>query len=209
MAAENWQLRHGITKSIAYLPQGPPIAVWTKLQVPRTKTLDANYWNTIFQPLVHTIGHHETVWARVPGNPDVVLLATLWWTTSEMREFQVSPSSQLYREILQCEDIIPISTHETIYGFAYWFHFESQASELVGIRPPAFGPGVPLKEHFQTHLPVLQWTTETEALHGKQVHLLLWPHFWRDKEKVEYRHGPYAQKRFTERLYEFTEILKL
>jgi hypothetical protein len=76
MAAENWQLRHGITKSIAYLPQDPPIAAWTKLQIPRTKTLDANYWNTIFQPLVHPIGHHETVWARVPGNPDVVLLAT-------------------------------------------------------------------------------------------------------------------------------------
>ncbi|KAL3495883.1 hypothetical protein BJX62DRAFT_252879 [Aspergillus germanicus] len=242
MAAENLELRHGITKSIEYLPHDPPIAVWTKLQVPETKTLDTNYWNAFFQPLVHTIGHHETVWARVRDNPDVVLLATLWWTTSELREFQLSPSAQLYREILQREDIIHISSHETIYGSAHWFQrlkysitqifwvyfpapveesLQSQVSELVGIRPPAFGPGVPLKDHFQTHLPVLQWATETEVWHGKQVQLLLWPHFWRSKEKAEYRHEPYAQKRFTERveglgavecrdeLYDFTEIPKL
>ncbi|KAJ0267729.1 hypothetical protein COL922a_014859, partial [Colletotrichum nupharicola] len=102
------------------------------------------------------------------------------------------------------------------YSFVeiFWVYFpapvseslQSQVSQLAGISPPAFGPGGPLKEHFQTHLPALQWATEPETLRGEQVQLLLWPHFWRDKEKAEYRHAPYAQKRFLVRLEGFGPV---
>ncbi|KAJ0416011.1 hypothetical protein BJY00DRAFT_250134 [Aspergillus carlsbadensis] len=217
----------GLTKSIEYLPEDPPIAVWTKLRTSQTKGSGSCDWTELFQPLVHAVGHKETVWARMADNPDVVLLATLWWTTSELRDFEASPSAQLYRETLQREGIIPVSIHETIYGFAHWFQrlkysftqifwvyfpapvdksLQSQVSKLVGIRPPAFGPGVPLKEHFQTHLPVLHWATEPEVLHGTEARLLLWPHFWRNRERAEYRHEPYAQKRFIERLEELGPV---
>ncbi len=98
---------------------------------------------------------------------------------------------------------------------------QSRASKLVGIRPPALGPGVPQNKHRQTHLPVLQWATEPEVLRGKPVQLLLWPHFWSSEKHAEWRHEPYAQKRFIERItelnpaewkeeiYDFTQISKL
>ncbi|KAL2854581.1 hypothetical protein BJX68DRAFT_232042 [Aspergillus pseudodeflectus] len=108
-----------MAKSIEYLPQDPRVAVWTELQTARTNGSNSDYWTELFQPLVHAVGHKETVWARVPDNPDVVLLATLWWTTSELRSFEASPSAQLYYKTLQREQITRVSTREIIYGFAH------------------------------------------------------------------------------------------
>jgi hypothetical protein len=160
-----------------------------------------------------------------------------------MREFQVSPSAQLYRETLQCHEIIPISVHETICHHYTWFwglkqsfmqifwvyfpapvedSLRSQVSKIKGIRPaPPFGPGVSRDQYLQTQLPVWKWATEPEVLHGNQVHLLLWPHFWSSEKHAEWRHNPYAQKRFIERvegldsvelkdeIYQFSKMPKL
>ncbi|KAL4903111.1 hypothetical protein BDW74DRAFT_156661 [Aspergillus multicolor] len=225
--AEGLDANFGLTKSIAYLPNDPPIIVWTKLQARWSKTLDPEYRDELFQPLVHAVGHNETVWARGQDNPDVVFLVTLWWTTSELREFKASPSAQLYRESLQGEGITPLSTHETIYGSSNWFrglqysfmqifwvyfpapvdeNLQSAVKEIVGIRPPALGFGVPQKQRRQTHLPAWQWATRPEVLHGKQVQLFLWPHFWRTEEQAEWRHNHYAQPRFIKRVEELGPV---
>lgn len=66
----------GLTKSMEYLSGDPRVVVWTTLQIPPTKEIDTNHWNGLFQPLVHSVGHKETVWARVRDNPNVALLAT-------------------------------------------------------------------------------------------------------------------------------------
>jgi hypothetical protein len=80
-----------------------------------------------------------------------------------MREFMVSPSTQLYRENLMARGIIQMSSRETFsdrnsYWFCalqcsyvelFWVYFltpvteaqKTQISELKGIREPAFGIG--------------------------------------------------------------------
>ncbi|KAL4975902.1 hypothetical protein BDW66DRAFT_136606 [Aspergillus desertorum] len=69
--------------------------------------------------------------------------------------------------------------------------------------------------------PSWQWAIQAEVLHGESVQLFLWPHFWRTAEQAEWRHNPFAQPRFIERVEElgplewkeelynrFTKILK-
>ena len=51
----------GLTKSMEYLSDDPRIAVWTRLQIPPTKEINTNHWNALFQPLVHSVSHKETV----------------------------------------------------------------------------------------------------------------------------------------------------
>ncbi|KAJ9208805.1 hypothetical protein DTO021D3_22 [Paecilomyces variotii] len=193
----------GRTKSLTNDPNDPKIVVWTKLQVPPGEELDS-----YCQPLLHAVGHESTVWAREQGNPDIVMLATLWYTTSELRDFMASPSAQLYRESLANASIVPLISWETIHGYGSWFgplsrsftqlfwvYFpapmtqaqQAEISSLRGIRPPVMGFSIPQSQLRQRHLPVQLWATQTEYLHGQEAQLMLWPHFWRDAEKAEWR----------------------
>jgi hypothetical protein len=62
---------------------------------------------------------------------------------------------------------------------------QSEILQFPGIVPPAFGPGVPLTMSFQKRRPIQLWAHETETLQGKEVQLVLWPHFWRSVEKAK------------------------
>jgi hypothetical protein len=67
---------NGRTKSLINIENDPRIIVWTKLQVPPGEELGTNQWAAYFQPLVHTVGHDTTVWARVQESPNIIILAT-------------------------------------------------------------------------------------------------------------------------------------
>jgi hypothetical protein len=132
----------------------------------------------------------------------------VWYTTSELRDFMASPSAQLYRESLASGAIVPVVSFETIYGGARWFNSlarsftqlfwvyfpapmtqaqQAEISNLRGIRPPIMGFSIPQSQLKQRHDPVQLWVTQTEYLHGQEAQLMLWPHFWRDAEKAEFR----------------------
>ncbi|KAL6232374.1 hypothetical protein BDW75DRAFT_21927 [Aspergillus navahoensis] len=227
------------TKSFSNLPDDPAIAIWTKLQVPQGENFDSGHWDGLFQPLVHAIGHQETVWAKAEDSPEIVFLVTIWYTTSEQREFETFPSAQLYREGLQYKGIQLLSSHETIYGWSnwhlertfvqlFWVYFaapmddarRAEITELRAIRPPVMGFSVPHHELRQTRPASKQWATRLEMVNGQEVQLLLWPHFWRSREKAEWRIRSNMQKKFIEKLealgpvqwkeefYEFKKINK-
>jgi hypothetical protein len=56
------------------------------------------------------------------------------------------------------------------------------------MRPAALGPSVPRNHHITRHLPEPVCTTQTEHLNGAQAQLVLWPHFWANAKKAEWRH---------------------
>lgn len=62
----------------------------------------------------------------------------------------------------------------------------AQISQLKGICPPTMGLSIPHRELDQSRRPVQLWPTQTESLHGQEVQLMLWPHFWQDAKKAEY-----------------------
>ncbi|GAD91742.1 TRAF-like signal transducer, putative [Paecilomyces variotii No. 5] len=145
------------------------------------------------------------------AHTNAALNSVLWYTTSELRDFMASPSAQLYVESLASAEIVPLVSYETIYGYGHWFgvspllsrtftqlfwvYFpapmtqaqQAEVSNLRGIRPPVMGFSIPQSQLRQTHLPVQLWATKTEYLHGREAQLMLWPHFWRDAEKAEWR----------------------
>ncbi|KAJ9349789.1 hypothetical protein C8Q69DRAFT_480289 [Paecilomyces variotii] len=189
-------------------PNGPKV-VWTKLQVPLGVELDTDHWAGYFQPLLHAEGHKSTVWAKVQGSTDLVILATLWHTTSELRDFMASPSAQLYTESLASIGIIPLVSYETIpkgtiwfralprsFTQLFWVYFpapmtqaqQAQITSLKGMLPPALGFSMPRNLSVQTHIPAQSWATQIEDLHGQKAQLVLWLHLWRDARKAEWRH---------------------
>ncbi|KAJ5298043.1 hypothetical protein N7508_008292 [Penicillium antarcticum] len=100
----------------------PGVVVWNELQVPTGEELDTTRWAGYFHPLVQALGYRDSCWARVQGRLDIIILATLWETTSGLRNFTASPSAQLYRENLESRSITLLSSYETPYrGLANWF----------------------------------------------------------------------------------------
>ncbi|GIC86413.1 uncharacterized protein Aud_002784 [Aspergillus udagawae] len=184
------------------------ITVWTEFQVPHGEELNITEWNQLFQPLVQAAGHVESVWARILERPDIVLLASLWKTASALRGFTASLSAQLHWESLAARAIVPLGSHEfdprghipvwfdylrSSYVQLFWVYLpapvtrdkQSEILQLPGIVPAAFGPGVPRTMLFQKRRPMQIWAHETETLHGKEVQLMLWPHFWQSAEKAK------------------------
>lgn len=142
----------------------------------------------------------------------LIYIYSVWYTTSEFRDFATSPSAQLYRESLASDGIVLLAFHETFYGREGWFDVLSQSfvpsfiqlfwvyfsapmtqgqlaqvSKLRGIRPPVMGFSIPQSQLRQICLSVKLWATQTEYLHGQKVQLLIWPHFWRDEKAAEWR----------------------
>ncbi|KAL4883404.1 hypothetical protein BJY04DRAFT_216228 [Aspergillus karnatakaensis] len=191
---------------------------------------------TLYHELFHlVIGSKDTPNATYEWTSQQQLLADPTGFTArlddqdleELREFETSPSAQLYREGLQREEIAPLASHETIYNWSRWFgvlqlsfvqllwvYFpapvddarKAKIESLKGVYPAVLGPGVPRSEHRIAHFPTRQWATETETLHGQQVQLLLWPHFWSNEKKAEWRHEPYAQPKFIGKLEQFYPV---
>ncbi|KAJ5622948.1 hypothetical protein N7490_011553 [Penicillium lividum] len=182
----------------------PERFVLTKLQVPGE--LDDAQLTEYFQPLLHTPGHNRSMWGMIQDKPKTALLATLWETTDAIKYFQDSPSAQLLWEILAAKNIIILSSHETPYvgnwfevldsSFIqlFWVYFQApvtdaqrtEISKLRGLRPPASGFSVPRHHRPQTEIPIKAWATQPES---NATQLMLWPHFWRNSEKSEWRHG--------------------
>ncbi|KAI9039701.1 cytochrome P450 [Aspergillus affinis] len=194
------------------MDEDPEIVVWTELDVPQGEELDSAQWTRYFEPMIQAPGYENSAWARIKQRPNMIMLVTLWKSTSALREFTASPSAQLYRESLAARAIIPMAYHEVvIYGILNWFGALSRSyvqlfwvyfpapvtddqrkrvSKMPGICPPAMGPGVPRSRLPQTRLPQQLWTTPTDWRHGQEVELMFWPHFWQNEEKAEFRHTP-------------------
>lgn len=73
---DSYRTIDGRIRSFRTNPNDPNIIVWTKLQVPLGVELDNDHWAGYFRPLLHAIGHESTVWAKVQGSTDLVILAT-------------------------------------------------------------------------------------------------------------------------------------
>lgn len=126
---------------------------------------------------------------------------------SKLREFEGSPSAQLFWENLATRGIFRQASHETVYrsnwfsvlegSFVqlFWVYFPAPVDEaqmariekLRGIRPTAMGFSVPRSEIRQIHVPGKIWANQTEVFSDQEAQLMLWPHFWRNEEKAEYR----------------------
>ncbi|KAJ5517931.1 Dimeric alpha-beta barrel [Penicillium expansum] len=68
---------------------------------------------------------------------------------------------------------------------------KDEISKLKGIRQPAvvMSDGNPHRlNRPQFDSPTKIWATHTEFVHGQEVQLMLWPHFWRNAESSEYMH---------------------
>ncbi|RAL16622.1 uncharacterized protein BO97DRAFT_139808 [Aspergillus homomorphus CBS 101889] len=202
------------------------LVVWTELQVPSGLELHAEQWAGYFQPVIHAPGHIQSDWARVRERSDIVMLASLWHTAGEFRDFTASPCAQLYRENLASVGIIPVSSRETVNGSGYWFdcmqrsfvqlfwvYFpapvtedqRAQVQKLRGLATPAPAPGASRQYELQRSPPKQLWVAQTESWHGQEVQLLLWPHFWKNEEAAEWRllpanHYETIMERFTEAL---------
>ncbi|KAL3472461.1 hypothetical protein BJX99DRAFT_235397 [Aspergillus californicus] len=187
------------------------MVVWTKFQIPPGQELDTDEWAAYFQPLIHAEGHKESVWAKAPeeGNPNIVLLATAWYTTAALREFAASPSAQLFREDLASRGITPLLRFETLrwggnwfdalsrseYTQLHWIYFAApltdgeyaRISDIRGMEPPGSGSGVPHHRNLQVARDEKLWATQTDGQHGQETQLVLWAHFWGDEEKAEWR----------------------
>ncbi|KAJ6009603.1 hypothetical protein N7522_004619 [Penicillium canescens] len=184
----------------------PEIIVWQELRVPSEEPSDQ--WNSHFQPMIQALGHDESSWARIPERPDTVLMATLWCSNSALKDFRDSPSAQLFTEDLGAKGISLLTSYESIYS-GNWFqclcrsyvqlfqvYFQAPITEeqeartykVRGMCPAALGPSVPRKHHITRHLPEPVCTTQTEHLNGAQAQLVLWPHFWANAKKAEWRH---------------------
>lgn len=137
-----------------------------------------------------------------------------------MNEFRDSPSAQLFWESLNAKGITFLSSYESIYRGnwfgslcmsyiqLFWVYFQAPVTEeqrahissVDGITAPALGPSVPRKEYVQRRLPTQVWITQTEHLHGTQVELMMWPHFWANAKKAEFRHsGTWGNKTLTDK----------
>jgi hypothetical protein len=202
--------------------------------VPIGHESDKQRWVEYFQPLVHAAGHKQSIWARLRFNPEKVILGTrksypseaihhnipievnsltrllyLDWSDSlACREFESSPSAQLFREQLANDGITFLACHEFPDDWHHWFqsllprrfihifwvYFKVPVTEeqkqrvgkSVGIRPPVVLNLQP-NQRLQPRLPVKLWANRTEYLHGEEVQLLLWPHIWRDEEAALWR----------------------
>ncbi|OJJ63018.1 hypothetical protein ASPSYDRAFT_86666 [Aspergillus sydowii CBS 593.65] len=184
----------------------PGMVVWTKFHVP--EELDTKECIGYFQPLVHAVGHQETLWSRAAENTNTILIVSLWYTAAELGDFTASPSAQLYTENLASKGITPLVLFETIYWPGNWFsslsgsylqlHWvyfsvpmteahHAQISEIRGMEPPALGISGRQKNPVQKHRNVQLWATRTEDGNGQEVQLMLWLHFWRDAKKAEWR----------------------
>ncbi|KAF3392844.1 hypothetical protein F1880_008886 [Penicillium rolfsii] len=184
------------------------ILVWTELRVPIGHESDQQRWVEYFQPLVQAAGHRKSMWARLRVSSENMILGTRWSHSLAYREFESSPSAQLFREQLANDGITFLACHEfhddwhdwfqsllpSNFIHLFWVYFkvpvtEEQKQRLrkgAGIRPPAIlrpKPG----ERLQPRLPVKLWADRTEYLHGEEVQLLLWPHIWRDEEAARWR----------------------
>ncbi|KAJ5159492.1 uncharacterized protein N7482_006496 [Penicillium canariense] len=198
--------------SSTYKVRDLEIIVWTELRVPPSEELDTHQWTGHFQPLVQASGHHTSLWARIRERPNIVLLVTLWKSQADLRNFTVSPCAQIFWENLAGRGVSRLASHETIYrdnwftslqhSFIqlFWVYFPAPVDEAQlarisdpkkrGLRPPATGPGIPLSHRPARHIPAQEWATQTEFLHDQEVQLMLWPHFWGDEKKAEWRNGP-------------------
>jgi hypothetical protein len=135
------------------------------------------------------------------------LLYLDWSSNSACRDFESSPSAQIFREQLASDGITFLTCLEFPGYSQLWFHSlprrfihifwvyfkvpvsEEQKQRVVkrgGIRPPAVLSLRP-NQRLQPRLPVQLWATRTEYLHSEEVQLLLWPHIWRDEEAASWR----------------------
>ncbi|KAJ5957886.1 Dimeric alpha-beta barrel [Penicillium viridicatum] len=191
------------------------ILIWTRLQVPADLELEAE-WPEYSQPLIRAPGHNKSAWSRVQERPDTILLVTAWLAVSNAREFEASPTAQLYWDNLSCKGIIHISSHETLgrssfwmgpllesYVQLFWIYFTTPITEakmarifeLKGIRPPARGiDGQTYRnDTLQIGPPIKMWATHTESIQGQEAQLILWPHLWRNAKTAEWRYrGKYT-----------------
>ncbi|KAJ5204301.1 uncharacterized protein N7498_005180 [Penicillium cinerascens] len=82
-------------------------------------------------------------------------------------------------ENLGARGIVPVASYEVVYFSAPMTEAQrAQISQLKGICPPAMGFSIPHRELDQSHHPEHQ-----------EVQLILWPHFWQDAKKAEYRNS--------------------
>jgi hypothetical protein len=211
-----------------------PTIIWTELRVPIGHESDKQRWVEYFQPLVHAAGHIQSTWARLRFNPEKVILGTRksypseamhhntpskanlltrllyvdWSNSSACRDFESSPSAQLFREQLANDGITFLTCHEFPDDWYHWFqsllprrfihifwvYFKVPVTEeqkqrvvkSVGIRPPVVLNVLP-NQRLQPRLSAKIWATRTEYLHCDEVQLLLWPHIWRDEEAASWR----------------------
>ncbi|KAJ5634925.1 uncharacterized protein N7484_008238 [Penicillium longicatenatum] len=183
------------------------ILVWDELQVPPNMESDTDQWVRDFQLLVQIAGPFKCHWARSRERPDTVLLLTLWRCMLKLREFEDSPDAQLFWENLASKGILRLVSHETIYrnnwvnyldkSFVqlFWVYFpasldEDQLAEIMeskGINPPPMGFSVPRKDLIVARAPAKIWANKTKIVNGQETQLMMWPHFWRNEEKAEYR----------------------
>ncbi|KAJ5964744.1 Dimeric alpha-beta barrel [Penicillium vulpinum] len=76
-------------------------------------------WTEV-QPLFRAPPRHErSVWGRVRGSPDTILLITTWKSTLNITEFIASRLAQIYRENFESGGMIHMSSCEAFsrYGF--------------------------------------------------------------------------------------------
>lgn len=126
---------------------------------------------------------------------------------SKLREFEDSPDAQLFWENLASKGILRLASHDTVYrgnwvncldvSFIqlFWVYFptsldEDQLAEITeskGIHPPAMGFSVPRKDWFVARASAKIWANKTKIVNGQETQLMLWPHFWKNEEKAEYR----------------------
>jgi hypothetical protein len=130
----------------------------------------------------------------------------VWPNLSKLRDFQDCPDAQLFWESLASRGILRLASHETVYcsnWFNYlnsfiqlfWVYFPApvdedqlaQITNLRGIITPALGFSVPRKKNPQTHTPAQIWANQTKTVNGQETQLMLWPHFWQNEEKAEFR----------------------
>ncbi|KAJ5159839.1 uncharacterized protein N7482_006843 [Penicillium canariense] len=183
------------------------IIVWDELQVPPNMESDTDQWVGYFQPLVQISGHFSSYWARPRERPDTVLLVTLWRNMSKLRGFEDTPGAQLFWENLASKGILRIASHETVvhsnwfnclkgsFIQLFWVYFpasidEDQLAQITkskGILPPAMGFSVPRKDFLLTHIPAKIWANQTKTVNEQETQLMLWPHFWQNEEKAEFR----------------------
>lgn len=67
-------------------PDDARLTIWTELCAPPKEELDTTQWAQYFQPLVQHSDHRGSVWAKVEGGYDVVILATWKQYTKRYRD---------------------------------------------------------------------------------------------------------------------------
>ncbi|PYH81856.1 hypothetical protein BO82DRAFT_432247 [Aspergillus uvarum CBS 121591] len=228
--AFSYLCHHKPGRSFSHDPSNPQLITWTRFQLASSSQPDTNAWASYFQPLVHDVGHCQTVWGRVKksARPEV-LVVTLWWTASEYKDFKSSPTAQLYHETLATSGIVLLATRETVYSGASppWFHLlqkgyiqlisvdfpapvdepqRAQIQKLRGYRPPALRFHAQPDEWDAMRGPVIVWAAQTEWRDGQEVQLMLWPHFWRDADRAGRRLVASVRERFGRQLEQFRSV---